>query len=165
MTPLFELRWIEMPAPQVLERLNKVWYALDCDAPRLTENGLCDGWRSPLFSFAVLAGVLHALGWPCRFRSCPDIYAIHERAEWWERCEKAELRELEAQPWQDSTLSALLLVQPWEVWRFKRISRTLHKLLPPAALRPPKGRRCFGKRRRFKRWRATDYVGTSWVFS
>lgn len=163
--PLFELEWLaQAPGPKALRRLNAIWAGLDHDAPRLDENGVRAVWRKPSLSFSEATAVLHALGWPCRWRAVPDIDALHralddlceaDLASWRALDLDAEERTaLAGLPWSSSNPERLREVRPWCVQWFQGWSRKVDKLLPPEGPYPEPGRRRFGLRRGVKRIRA-----------
>lgn len=63
-----EIRWEKAPGARDLARLNELLKRLDWDAPDLTEAGMLDDWRSPLFRLSVVLAILHMYGHPCRGR-------------------------------------------------------------------------------------------------
>jgi hypothetical protein len=160
--PLVELEWVgRTPGRKVLARLNRILASLDYDAPDLTERGCLDVWRKPLHHPAVIAAVLHAMGWPCRWRAVPDCEALQASvyaAEWrWDRVDMdaVERAALDAIPWEASDPQRLWTVRPWDVSRLRGWSRSVDALLPPAGPWISQGRRVFGKRRGPRKFRSS----------
>lgn len=80
--------------------------------------------------------LLHVLGWPCRWRAVPDVYALDPcEADAWERrrelIDDVERNALDRLPWCLSNPERLRLAKPWEVARLRRRSRAIDKLCHP----------------------------------
>jgi hypothetical protein len=55
------------PTPPALARLNAAASAIDRDVPTITAHGFDDArWRKPRVDLAVILGLCHAAGFPCR---------------------------------------------------------------------------------------------------
>lgn len=152
--PILELEWLgRSPGRRELVRLNLVLMRIDPDFPVLGPDGVVDVWRKPLVHPAVAAAVLHAMGWPCRWRAVPDYEELHEEAyaaDWRGHLLDIDLVErdaLDALPWELSDPERLCTVRPQDVCFLRGWSRSIDALLPPAGPVATRGRRCFGRRR------------------
>jgi hypothetical protein len=155
MRTLVELEWTDrIPYSKDLSQLNEILFEIDYDAPVLTENGVYGVWRHPLVPISVVAGVLHAMGWPCRFRLISDVYKV--QTEWWETDAEAERRTIDAVGWVYSAPEAVRAVDPGKVFLLKHKSRSIDKLLPPEPKPRTYGRRG-PKRFRKRLWCTNEY--------
>ena len=159
--PIVELEWTSpVPGRKALKKLNGILSTIDHDALGLTERGIMpDVWRKPSFHTAIVVAILHALGWPCRWRAIPDydqfndaIYAS-EWDGWTLDVDAIERAALDAISWNMSNPDRLRSVAPWDVRCLRGLSRSIDKYLPAAAPWPSRGARRFGRRRCVKRFR------------
>lgn len=160
---MFELQWGgDVPGGRDLRRLAEVWSGIDYDAPTLSEEGSRDVWRKPLLHPAVCVAVLHALGWPCRWRAVPDVDALEASVPWdaaWVDWDEVVQAALDERPWWSSNPERLRSVPGWAVPLLRGYSRSVDRLLPPPGPFPAEGRRRFGSRRGVRRLRPQNLAG------
>jgi hypothetical protein len=152
-----ELQWRDLvPGRKALARINILWFGLDKDSPTVTESGVLEEWRKPNFALPVMAAVLHALGWPCRWRAIPDVeqirFCLEDWPRRWERLRDVERDDLNAQCWHLSNPERLRFVEPWDVPLLQGWSRGIDHYLPPAGPRFA-AERSLGRRRGPKMFR------------
>lgn len=78
------------PTADEAATLHEALFAVDYDAPQVTDVGIQSSWRAPRLDVEDTCDLLHWLGFPCRGRSVRDD-------------EHAYMRPLSLEPWFPST--------------------------------------------------------------